>query len=130
MPDNLPDLVIVIPYLPDREITSNTRAPWQVVWAGRRQAKEDAMALIREQGWFSDPLPFADVTLHFHAGDLLHRDLDNLIGGAKPFLDALVTCGVIEDDDTKHMRLCEPIYTAERGGEPTTTITVVKGRRP
>ena len=122
-------ITIKVPYLPDRVVTPNGRGNWREVWQGKRQAKEDAMALIREQGWFADPLPFADMTYHFHAGDLVHRDLDNLVAGAKPFLDALVTCGVIENDDTAHIRMREPIYTCIQGGTPSTTITVERAEK-
>jgi len=117
-------MTIKLDYLPDRIVTPNGRGNWREVWQGKRQAKDDAMALIREQGWFHDPLPFADVTYHFHAGDSIARDMDNLIGGAKAFLDAFVTCGVIEKDDTKHIRFREPKYTYIQGGTPSTTITV------
>ena len=76
---------------------------------------------LRNQGCCQDPLwERAHLDIQFVAGDKRRRDIDNLIGSAKAWLDALVG-EVIVDDSADRLSLSVE-YT--RSDEESTTFTI------
>lgn len=72
---------------------------WQRMhWAQKRKYQKDLTWSIRALGpiW---PAPASRCRIHIiRANPKPYPDYDGMIGGFKPLLDALVTCGYIEDD--------------------------------
>ena len=81
-------------HLPDG-ITLNDRSHWAV----RKKATDTAHALVADK-LRVPPKIAATVALHLHfyLPDKRRRDLDNLIGAVKPYIDGLVLAGLLRDD--------------------------------
>lgn len=50
------------------------------------------------------PMVSADVTFTFFFSRNVRRDLDNYAACAKPILDGLVKCGILEDDNVNYIK--------------------------
>lgn len=91
-------LVIELPF-PDSKLNPNGRHHYLVKNAAFQQAKDEAVVAIRTQ-WTEPGVPLpVRIVLHFRCPSKQRRDLDNLVASIKPYIDALVHCRVIEDDN-------------------------------
>ena len=98
----------------------------------KRDAKDEAIARVFEQGRPATPYKRAHITITFvgvpskspgkrQGKDPYGRDLDNLFASMKAYIDGLVFAGLIEDDSVNHVS-----YTlrCERGDKNNTIIEV------
>lgn len=97
-------LRIRIPSLPPAEYSANKSrgAAWGRqfrVSHGKRGAAAEIHALVIEQGWQGEPIEKAVVKVTFGLPDRRKRDHSGLIERFKPWLDGLVTAGVLVDDN-------------------------------
>jgi hypothetical protein len=76
---------------------------------------EKSLELQRQASWLS---PLA-VTVHVYRRREL--DYDNLVGGMKPVLDALVNIGYLRDDSPQHITVT---YLQASPFKPRTVITI------
>jgi len=67
------------------------------------------------------PLPRAAVAIVRHSS--ICPDFDGLVIAAKPIIDSLVECGVLEGDSMKHIG--QPSYTWEKAKPGAGKVTVV-----
>jgi len=96
-------LKIRIPSLPPAEYGANKSrgADWgrqYRVSHGKRGAAEEIHALVMEQGWQGEPLEKAMIKVTFGLPDRRKRDHGGLVERFKPWLDGLVSAGVLTDD--------------------------------
>jgi Holliday junction resolvase RusA-like endonuclease len=97
-----------------RSLSPNGR----VHWARRHEAKREAAhrvaceALLRRVVPVNGPVRITFRWIFPTAG---RHDLDNLIATAKPLIDALVTAGLLEDDDSRHVVGIAAEVRLERG---------------
>ena len=77
-------------------------------WAVRKKTVDTAHALVREK--LAPPVPRIGpvvIHIHFYLGDRRRRDLDNLMGACKPYIDGLVLAGLLRDDGMECVpRIC------------------------
>ena len=108
-------------HLPDRDLNPNKRLHHMQLYRAKRQAKDEAMALVLEQGRPDIPYEKAHITITWVAKDKRRRDPDNLFASMKPYIDGLVEAGLIADDSAMHVS-----YTLryERGEKDNTVIEV------
>lgn len=86
------------------------------------EAREEAIALVREQGWWDPPLEHAEIHFAFHIKSKRRRDPENLSASMKPYTDGIVAAGVVKDDDIAHVKVS---YTFVHGAaENGVTITI------
>ncbi len=112
---------ITIPHLPYRELNPNSRVHWRTHRRVSREAKDEVIALVREQGCFY-PLKKAHLSICFYVKDNRRRDIDNLLAAMKPCIDGLVAAGVIEDDAADVLSLSMYYY---HDSENATTLAVI-----
>jgi len=112
---------IELGHLPDRKLNPNKRLHHMQLYAAKRDAKDEAIALVLEQGRPAIPYAKAHITVTWVAKDKRRRDVDNLFASMKPYIDGLVEAELIEDDDAMHVS-----YTLkyERGDADDTIIEV------
>ena len=108
-------------HLPDRDLSPNARMHHMQLYRAKRQAKDEAMALVLEQGRPGTPYEAAHITITWVAKDKRRRDPDNLFASMKPYIDGLVEAGLIEDDSAMHVS-----YTLkyERGDADNTILGI------
>ena len=94
-------LSITLPYLPPREFSPNSRVHWRTRHKAGVQAKNDIIALVREQQWQGPPLEGATVTVKWGLPSKGAFDWDNLIARTKPLIAALVDAGVLTGDSVR-----------------------------
>ena len=74
-------------------------------WAERKRAVDDAHAQVKAALTNcqrpAQPIRHCALLLTFYTPDQRRRDLDNLVGAAKPYTDALVAEKVLRDDSAK-----------------------------
>ena len=106
---------------PDPDLNPNKRHHYMKVANAKRHAKDEAMALVYEQGRPETPYESSHITITFVAGDKRRRDVDNLYSSKKSFIDGLVAAGLIADDSAMHVS-----YTLryERGDKNNTIIEI------
>lgn len=98
-------LKLELPCLPPVEYSANQSrgAAWQRQWRiahdARRGAVDEIVALVREQGWQGPPMDLAEIRVTFYLPDRRKRDGLGLLERLKPWIDGLVTSGIIQDDD-------------------------------
>ena len=116
------------PRLPPREFSRNSREHWSVLNRVKDQVVSDIAGLLLETGWKPGiPWTKGHVTVEFVLPDRKRRDHDNLVTSMKPLYDALVTNGVLKDDDLDCIGV--PIYTWRyEKGVSATEITVAERR--
>tara|TARA_R100001086_G_scaffold23425_3_gene11124 strand:+ start:773 stop:1126 length:354 start_codon:yes stop_codon:yes gene_type:complete len=110
-------------HLPARDLSPNKRLHYMALYQAKREAKDEAMALVLQQGRPKTPYGKAHVTITWIAKDKRRRDTDNLFASMKPYIDGLVDSGLLTDDDAMHVS-----YTLryERGEKDNTIIEVEK----
>ena len=91
------------------------------LYAAKRDAKDEAIALVLEQGRPDIPYEKAHITITWVAKDKRQRDPDNLFAAMKGYIDGLVAAELIADDSALHVS-----YTLryERGDKDNTVIAV------
>jgi len=113
---------IELGHLPDRDLNPNKRLHHMQLYRAKRQAKDEAMALVLEQGRPDIPYEKAHITITWVAKDKRRRDPDNLFASMKPYIDGLVEAGLIADDSAMHVS-----YTLKYElGEANNTIVEVE----
>ena len=112
---------IELGHLPDRKLNPNKRLHHMQLYAAKRNAKDEAIALVLEQGRPAVPYEKAHITITWVAKDKRRRDPDNLFASMKPYIDGLVDAEPIADDSAKNVS-----YTLryERGDKDNTIIEV------
>ena len=108
-------------HLPDRDLSPNARMHHMQLYRAKRQAKDEAMALVLEQGRPDIPYEKAHITITWVAKDKRRRDPDNLFASMKPYIDGLVEAGLIADDSAMHVSY---MLWYERGEKDNTIIEV------
>ena len=110
---------IELGHLPDRSLNPNKRLHFMAIYAAKRDAKDEAIALVLEQGRPDIPYETAPLTNTWVAKDKRRRDVDNLFASMKGYIDGLVEAELIVDDDAMHVS-----YTLryERGDKDNTII--------
>ncbi len=131
-----PTLTVRLPF-PDPKLSPNGRHHYLVKNAAFQAAKDGAVVAIRATGAVvagrEQPIR---MIAHFRCPDKRRRDLDNLLASIKPYIDALVQCGVIDDDNlieeillrktidrldpglTLEVSSCEPLRGPLSSGDP------------
>ena len=108
-------------HLPDSDLNPNKRLHYMVLATAKRDAKEEAFALVLQQGRPVKPYDRAHITITWVAKDKRRRDPDNLFASMKPYIDGLVYVGLIADDSAMNVN-----YTLkyEQGEKNNTIIDV------
>lgn len=104
--------------LPDPDLSPNSRVHYQERARATRDAKEEVIVAVLEKGR-PKPLDRATVTVTFVVPNKRRRDKGNLIASAKPYLDGLVTAGVITDDNWQAIEEVYPPIKYEKGVRKT-----------
>ena len=119
--------VIVLNHLPDPELNPNKRLHWSKIAEAKRVAKEEAMALVYQQGKPTEPYAKAHITITWISKNKRRRDVDNLFASMKPYIDGLVASGLLVDDSADVVS-----YALEYrlGDENSTRIDVEQKDRP
>ena len=94
---------ITVPSLPPEEFSPNWRGHWSARGRAGSQAHDDVIALVKEQGWDGHPLTGVTISVSWGVKDKRRRDTDNFAARTKPYIDALVIAGVLEDDSRFHV---------------------------
>ena len=98
-------IVIVIPHLPDMSLGPNGRLHYAVRYRRLRDSRDEMIATIRSHGFQQDPLwEKATLSIIYWAADYRVRDLDNLIGCSKGWIDGLVG-EILVDDNAMRLKL-------------------------
>ena len=110
---------IELGHLPDRKLNPNKRLHHMQLYAAKRDAKDESIALVLEQGRPDTPYEKAHITITWVAKDKRRRDIDNLFASMKPYIDGLVAARLIEDDSAMNVT-----YTLkyEQGDKNNTVI--------
>jgi len=120
-------LSIAIPGLPPKECSPNARVHWAVKMRSSRDWASSAFyCAVDARNRTGEPekwrnLDNAKVSVTFVLPNNRRRDVDNLISAFKSGLDSLVRCGILRDDDFKHIELS---YKAIVGTEAMTIVEV------
>jgi crossover junction endodeoxyribonuclease RusA len=112
---------IELGHLPAPELSPNKRLHHMQLYQAKRDAKDEAIALVLEQGRPSVPYDKAHITITWVAKDKRRRDPDNLFASMKAYIDGLVEVGLIADDSAMHVS-----YTLkyERGDADNTIMEI------
>ena len=124
------EIVYEFPELPSGA-TLNTRGSWHRPAQAAADAKEEALGSILAQRNGRGPalLRKTSVNYHFYLPDRRRRDLDNLVGAAKPYLDALVQAGELTDDSAVVIHALT-VQSEYRRGQPGFRITITPVEEP
>ena len=108
-------------HLPDRDLNPNSRLHYMNVYRAKAAAKDEAIAMVLQQGKPAVPYERANITVTWVAKDKRRRDFDNLFAALKATIDGLVEGGLIMDDSAAHVS-----YTLryEQGDTDNTIIEV------
>ena len=112
-------------HLPDPDLSPNKRLHHMQLYSAKRDAKDETMALVLQQGRPSTPYEKAHITITWVAKDKRRRDIDNLFASMKGYIDGLVEVGLVVDDSAMHVS-----YTLryERGDKDDTIIEIREAR--
>jgi Holliday junction resolvase RusA-like endonuclease len=116
-------MIIELGHLPDRDLSPNRRLHFMQLYAAKRDAKDEATALVLEHGVPPEPIQKAHIAITWVAKDKRRRDIDNLFSSMKAYIDGLVRVGLIADDSADHV---EYTLKYERGTKDNTVIEVRK----
>ena len=110
---------IELGHLPDPDLSPNKRLHWRPRAKAIKDAKEEAIGRVHEQGRPTKPYERAHITITWVAKDKRRRDIDNLFASMKPYIDGLVAARLIEDDSAMNVT-----YTLkyEQGDKNNTVI--------
>lgn len=109
----------------DRSIESQNTSHY-AHWSRGRKDKKDwmrrvAIKLAKMRGLM---LPWSSWAIRrIYCSPKREMDFANVVGGAKPLIDSLRDCSIIEDDSPKYFE-CE--YRQEKGDRNVTILTLVK----
>lgn len=98
----------------------NSRDHWSKRAADVEATHVHVRAALRRVTADPPPTP-VHLTVTMWAADRRLRDVDNALASAKPAIDALVECGVIPDDNFKHVPV-ETVRVIPRPDAPGWTI--------
>ena len=112
---------IELGHLPDPDLNPNKRLHHMLLYRAKRDAKDEAILLVLEQGRPSTPYDQAHITITWVSKHKRRRDIDNLFASMKPYIDGLVEADLIADDSAMHVS-----YTLryERGDKDNTVMEV------
>ena len=95
---------LTLEHLPPSELFPN--ALRRIHWSKRAKAEKDAREeayMLAHSAEERKPFKKASIAYYFYIPDNRKRDIEALIGAAKPYVDGLVDAGVIVDDDSFHL---------------------------
>lgn len=95
---------------------------WSVLHNTQSECSDIVTALVLGWGKPAQPYQKARVRFTYLLGTKHRRDGDNLVTATKPLLDALVHCGVIQDDSLEAIGI--PDYDWQYWKESLTVIDV------
>ena len=113
---------ITVPSLPPVEFSPNWRGHWSARSRAGNKAHDDIIALVKEQGWDGKALSGVTISVSWGVKDKRRRDTDNFAARTKPYIDALVLAGVLEDDSRFHVLFQFSWHEANQS-EPVITVT-------
>ena len=91
-------VVCTVPHLPRSKVGPNARLHHHARDKATRAARDEMIAELRNQDCAVSPLwETAHLDIVFTAKDKRRRDLDNLIGCCKPWIDALTDIVIVDD---------------------------------
>ena len=117
---------IIIQGLPPREASPNARVHYMKLANVKRNMKDVMIASVLEMPSMDrpdEPMEKAHLTITFQAPDKRRRDLDNLLGACKAYIDGLVAASVIIDDSADNLSIS--LYY-EKDKEHAATIFDIK----
>jgi len=119
-------LVIDVGGLPNSKVGLNSRMFYKAKNKIFQKEKKTFSDLLIMEGHRQDPL-WEKVSLEFtfNSADKRHRDVDNLIGCAKPWIDALQGL-VIPADDCRYLPRLTGEYNNEDVDESFTRVVIKK----
>ena len=94
---------IELGHLPDPDLNPNKRFHWAKLAKAKSIAKDESIALVREQGKPVTPYAKAHIIITWLSKDKRRRDPDNLFASMKPYIDGLVEAELIADDSAKNV---------------------------
>jgi len=94
---------IELKHLPDPDLNPNKRHHWTHLAKAKSAAKDEAIALVREQGKPVTPYAKAHIIITWLSKDKRRRDPDNLFASMKPYIDGLVEAELIADDSAMNV---------------------------
>ncbi len=114
---------IELGHLPDPDLSPNKRLHHMQLYRAKRDAKDETMALVLQQGRPTTPYEKAHITITWVAKDKRRRDIDNLFSSMKPYIDGLVGSGVLVDDNADRVG-----YTLsyERGEKDNAVMEIIE----
>jgi len=112
---------ITVPSLPPVEFSPNWRGHWSARSKAGNRAHDEVIALVKEQGWDGKALSGVTISVSWGVKDTRRRDTDNFAARTKPYIDALVLAGVLEDDSRFHVLFQ---FSWHEAGQSETVITV------
>ena len=115
------------PYYALNPNSSRRNNRWRLSDA-KRAAKDEIIAIIKQQELPSRPYNPAYITITWVVKDKKPRDIDNLVAAMKPYIDGLKAAGVIADDSDKHVTYAP--FNYEYGSEEKTIIQVDQADKP
>lgn len=96
---------------PDRLVSSNHREHWAKLQSTKKAWRDTATLAAVDTRFELDPDVRWDVTMRLPVAKLMRRDPANWVGTiVKWTVDGLVAGGVWRDDDSKHVRVLEPVF--------------------
>ena len=117
---------LIVPGLPNSKVGLNSRSHFLGKNSSFQKEKERLTDLIIMSGEKKDPL-WERVSLEFTfiSKDKIRRDIDNCIGNAKPWIDALQGL-IVPADDWRHIYKVSAEYLVEDVEESYTEILIIK----
>ena len=114
-------MLILLSQLPDPQLSPNKRLHLHALARAKGEAKDMMIALVKQQGSPKEAYAKAHITITWVEKRKYRRDIDNLFASMKPYIDGLVTAGVLVDDNADCVS-----YTLryERGDKNDTVIEV------
>ena len=112
--------------LPDGDLNPNKRLHHMALAKAKREAKDEMIALVLQKGRPPSPFPTAHINIIWVAKDFRRRDVDNLFASMKPYIDGLVTAGVLIDDSADYVSYS---LRYEHGWKNNTLISILDGRK-
>ena len=94
---------IELKHLPDPDLNPNKRHHWTHLAKAKSAARDEAIALVREQGKPATPYAKAHIIITWLSKDKRRRDPDNLFASMKPYIDGLVEAELLADDSAKNV---------------------------
>jgi Holliday junction resolvase RusA-like endonuclease len=117
---------LIVPGLPNPKVGLNSRSHFLGKNSSSQKEKERLADLIIMSGEKKDPLwDKVRIEFTFVSKDKRLRDIDNLIGCAKPWIDALQGL-IVPSDNWRHVCKISAEYFAEDVEESYSEILIIK----